>query len=373
MEIPPVTYMTWAKRHRPVRYELTASGVPGAGLDDIGATVADVTLQTQGTYGDPSLIQAIARRYGFDPDGVVPVPGASSGIFMALAVAADRGGAAAVEEPVYEPVRRAAEFLDLTIIPLPRRPADGFALDPAALESAVRAGARCVALTNLHNPSAALIDRDAMTAVARACESAGATLTVDEVYLDFEHVCLGRPRWTAAALGDGVLAINSLTKVYGLSGLRIGWLLTSPRLARRARRLMDYLSVNNAAPSMSLARRAFDRIERLEARTRALYQAGAAVYRPWLSRQRRLRGYEDHGAIFTCLRLPAGVTAGALNNLLVREYATRVTPGEFFNLPDHVRLSIAHPPEDLAAALENISDAVERLSTNAGSRHHHAR
>ncbi|MEK6675218.1 MAG: pyridoxal phosphate-dependent aminotransferase [Planctomycetota bacterium] len=363
MEGNELEYMNWSKTHQRVRYELTESGVPHAPATDIAFDPSvPAPLEVRGTYGDPELIAAIAARYHHPEDDVVPVPGASSANFIAVAAAVKPGDRILIEEPVYEPLALIAKFLHLQIQFLARRPEEGFRINLDRLDKDLFQGAKAVVLTNLHNPSAQYISPDEMAAISQRCLEMGAKLIVGEVYLDAVHIVKGTPLWTAAHFGDHVLATNSLTKVYGLSGIRIGWLLTGPELAEQARRIMDLLSVNNAAPSSALAIQAFQNMERLEERYRGLYSAGRPVFADWLEREPRVAGYPNHGAIFECVRLLGGVKAARLCEFLAQEFDTRVTPGDFFQLDDHVRLRTAVPPEDLVEALSRISQALRRVA-----------
>jgi len=365
MRIPPVEYLVWAKRHKRVRYELTVSGMPRATLADIDAGIEHVDLEVHGTYGHPVVMEAVGGLYGVAPGRVVPVPGTSNAIFNALAITCPRGGRVIIERPCYQPIQRCAEFLGIDVAWLDRKPQDDFAIDPERLRALLRDGASAAFLSNMHNPSAQLIDADTIAEIAAVCVEFGATLIVDEVYLDYAHVNLGTPRWTGAALADNVIAMSSLTKVYGLGGLRVGWMIVPQRLVNSARRIMDYLSVENAAPSASLAIRAFERLDRLEKRARDVYHGNIDIVSRWLASHPLLRSYPHHGANFCWIRLPDGMTAGRLNSLLVREYDTRVVPGEFFGVPDHVRLSYMCTTADLSPALRNVDAALERMKRQA--------
>ena len=357
-------YMRWANTHARVRYELTGSGVPPADAPDIAARLTATDLQVRGPYGDPQLIEAVARRYGVPTDGVVPVTGASLGIFIALAVTVRHGDPAIIEHPAYDPLDRVAAFLGLQVTRLVRRADSGFAVTPDVLETGLSHGARAVVLTNLHNPSGQHLSEQTIQHIAERCAASGATLIVDEVYLDGAHLINGQRRWTAAGLADNVIAINSLTKVYGLGGLRVGWLMTNPSVAERARTMIDLLNVDNSAPSSALALQAFARIVQFEERYRRFHREGQGVYRCWLSEESLVRAYANHGALFESIRLPAGVTGDQLNELLVTDYDTQIVPGRFFGLEDHVRLSVAVPPDDLQEALSRISRALRRLTAN---------
>ncbi len=261
-------------------------------------------------------------------------------------------------------MNKAADFLGVKVTNLLRRADAGFAVPLETLKTGLSLGARAVVLTNLHNPSGQSLSADTIRHIAGCCAVADATLIVDEVYLDGTHLVTGRRPWTAASLGDNVIAINSLTKVFGLGGLRVGWLIASPRLAERARTLIDLMYVDNPAPSSTLGVRALMRIDGLEERYRQLHREGQAVYRRWLSEESLVQGYANHGALFECVRLPPGVSGDRLDELLVAEYETQIVPGRFFGLSDHIRLSIALPADDLGEALSRISQALHRLVAN---------
>lgn len=356
-------YLRWAKVHRRVRYELTESGIPQLDWVDLPSCPSLPELRNAGTYGHPALIEALAERYGVPPDRVVPVPGTSSANFIALGAIATHGDLVALERPIYQPMQRVAEFLGLRIHWLPRTPDAHFGLPGGELDSALAAGARVVVITNHHNPSAAYLPPEAIRALAERCALAGARLVVDEVYLDSAAIANGTSVWTGAALSDNVVAVSSLTKVYGLSGLRAGWVIAEPGTAERARVVMDLLSVNNAAPAASLAVWAFTQMPFLERRFRELCEATSGVFEEWLRSEPRVHAYERNGALFALLRLPSRITGDALNDLVVREFETQVVPGRFFELPDHIRVTFgALPPPALREALSRITQALDRLA-----------
>ncbi len=318
-------------------------------------------LEVKGTYGDPDLICQIAELYGCPREGVVPVPGASSANFIALSTLLESGAAVMLEHPTYDPFSRVASFLGFRIIPIQRPPTEGFDVRVDYIEAGLRHGPRAVVLTNLHNPSGRLLSQEKIRQIAQVCARVNATLIVDEVYLDAVHLTRRRGRWTSAVVAPNVIATCSLTKVYGLGGLRCGWLVAAPSVADQARAVMDLLSVDNAAPATALALHAFSELGPLEARYRRFYDEGQPLFRRWLAQEPLLRGYSSFGALFECIRLPDGITGESLNDHLVSQYDTQVVPGGFFGLSDHIRLSIALPAPDLAEALSRISEATRDL------------
>ena len=357
-------YLRWAKLHTRVTYELTPSGVPPLRPADFGVDSLAVSLEVRGGYGDPQVVQAVAKLYGVPPEHVVPVPGTSTANFVALAIAAKRGQSILVENPIYDPLVRAAEFLGLAIHPVQRSSAGGFGVSLDDVAAGLKAGAAAVLFTNLHNPSGQYLPLGRIAEITTLCSEAGAVLIVDEVYLDAVSIVQDSKRWSAASLGDNVVATGSLTKVYGLGGTRAGWLVAAPRLAERARDVMDVLSVENAAPATSVAIHALDRLSDLAERYRCAHTEGQRVYRAWLKDQRQLSGYDNHGALFECVRLPDGVDPDHLNEVLVSDYDTQVVSGRFFGLDGHIRVGTSVAPGVLAEGLARISEAVGKMSPN---------
>ncbi|MCO6439150.1 MAG: pyridoxal phosphate-dependent aminotransferase [Phycisphaerae bacterium] len=362
MNIHNLSYMRWAKCHRRVRFELTGSGVASLKRHHLDTAPSLTDFEARGTYGDPDLIGAIATRYGVDNARVIPVPGASTGIFLALATATRTGDSILVEDPAYDPIVRAARVLGLNVLPLPRPATRDFAPDPSDICAGLTSGARAVFLTQLHNPSGQWLNEATLRAISAECRQYNATLIIDEAYLDGRAIVRNEHVHTTAAIGENILAINTLTKVYGLSGLRIGWVIAGAGYVERAQDVMDVLSVNNAGPSMRLAVRAMGATTDLEEIYRTVHRAGQEIFRGWLAQEPRVTGYANQGAVFECIRLPAGLTSDAFNDLLTERFDTQVVPGSFFGLSDHVRISTVVEPEILEEGLRRLSAALTALN-----------
>src|SRR5205823_6946103 len=159
---------------------------------------------------------------------------------------------ALVERLPHEPLLRMPEALGWRIRRLDRRFDEGYAVDLRRFEALITPRTRLAIVSNLHNPSGARIDLPTLGRMARALRRVGAFLVVDEVYLE----CLfGRRPESCVHAGPNVVTTNSLTKAYGLDGLRAGWVLGPRELVRRAWLIQDLLANNGVAPGeqMSLA------------------------------------------------------------------------------------------------------------------------
>ena len=233
-------YMHWAKNQAPVRYHLASSEVPHFALDRLPLGIADLSLDGASRHRYAPLREAIAARQGVAADQVVIANGTSMANFLAMAALITPGDEVLVETPAYEPMVAAASFLGGQIVEFSRAPADGFRLDPAALDAAITPRTRLIVVTNLHNPTSAFADAATLVEIGRIAERNGARVLVDEVYLDAAFA--EAPR-TAAQLGETFVATSSLTKIYGLSGIRCGWILAAPDFAERMWRLNELMGV----------------------------------------------------------------------------------------------------------------------------------
>jgi aspartate/methionine/tyrosine aminotransferase len=348
-------YLRWAKTRPPARFDLTSSGVPYLPLRELPVTIGDLEISGTGAYGYPPLQQAIASRYRVDEACVVAAMGASMANYLALAAIVQPGDEVLIEHPTYEPLIAAARSLGATVHHFSRRSDDGFWLDPGEVERAITPRTRAIVITDLHNPSSALADVDALREVGELAARVDARVIVDEVYLD--ALWEPAPR-TAFHLGDRFISTNSLTKVYGLNGLRCGWVLAEPALAERMWRLTELF--NNigvhAAERLSLA--AFQNLDAIAARSRALLDANTAALNAFYAAHPRLRAMEHAHGTVSFPRVVDG-DADALCALLVHRYETAVVPGRFFGMPEHVRIGLGVDAATFAEGLDRLGRALD--------------
>jgi aspartate/methionine/tyrosine aminotransferase len=349
-------YMHWAKFKRPVRFALTASEVPHFRMDSLPLSIGDLDLDGASHPRYRPLREAIAKRYGVTVDEVVSADGTSMANFLAMATLVSPGDEVLVETPTYELLLGAASFLGATINRFERKPEDAFRLDPAAIEPMLSPSTRLIVITNLHNPSGALADESDLRAVGELAARAGARILIDEVYLDSAVP----PQPSSVRLGPQFIATNSLTKVYGLSGLRCGWILAEPELAERMWRLNDLFGVNQAHPAERLACIAFDHLDKVRGQMPATLDRNRQLFNTFVA------GRTD----LVCMRACHGITAfprwaggdtQRLEDHLRDRYDAAVVPGSWFEMPDHFRIGFGLPPGDFEEALSRLGSALDDL------------
>jgi aspartate/methionine/tyrosine aminotransferase len=350
-------YMEWAKTRSAARFNLASSGLEPFPLAELGP-VGPIEVNGPGGYGYAPLVERLARRAGVDPACVVHATGASMANLLAIAAAADAGDEVLVEEPTYTLLTDAARWLRLEIRRFPRRREDGFRVDPREVERAITTRTRLVVITNLHNPTSAFVDGTALRAVGALARSVGARVLVDEVYLEPLAV-LGRPQPSAARLGPEFVVTSSLTKAYGLSGLRCGWAIADPDLARRMWRLNDLFGVVPAHPAELLSVVALDRLDRPAARARLILEANTKAANSFLAARPELECAPLDGGMIAFPRLVRGDVEALCERL--RQQDTTVVPGRFFGARQHFRLAIGCGPQTLAGGLERLGLALDEV------------
>ena len=349
-------YMHWAKFKPATRFALTASEVPHFRLDRLPISIADLDLDGASHPRYAPLREAIGRRYGVAPERVVCADGTSMANFLAMAALIEPGDEVLIERPTYEPLLGAASFLGADIRRFDRSADQGFAIDLDRVAAAMTERTRLIVITNLHNPSSARIGEDGLRALAELARRNGVRVLVDEVYLD--SAVPSRP--SAAHLGPEFVCTNSLTKVYGLSGLRCGWILAEPQLAERMWRVNDLFGVNQAHPAERLACIAFEQLDTVIDGVPEMLGRNRALFNAFVESRPDLECMPAEHGIVAFPRWAGGVT-DRLDALLRERYEAAVVPGRWFEMPEHFRVGLGCPTELLEEGLKRLAAALDEL------------
>ncbi len=364
-------YMEWAKLHAHARYDLAASGVGSLPLAELPVPAEEVlaALEITGApgYGYPPLIERLAERAGVGTERVVCATGTSMANHLALAAVLDPGDEVLIEQPSYELLVSAARYLGAEVRRFPRRFEDGWAVDPDAVARATRPRTRLIVVTNLHNPTGVRTPDRVLAELAAVAARHGARLLVDEVYLE---ACFDAPARSAVHLGENVLTTSSLTKVYGLSGVRCGWVVAPPDLAARMRHLDDLYGASAAHPAERLSVLALDHLAPIAERARRRLAENQALVHRFLDSRSDLEAVRpDHGTVLFprlgpgLLDTPGRGGVEDLCRILRERYETSVVPGRFFDEPRHVRLGIGAETEVVDEGLRRLGLALDDLTS----------
>src|SRR5262249_45912907 len=162
---------------------------------------------------------------------------------------------------------------------------------------------------------------------------------------------------TALHLGDQFVVTSSLTKAFGLSGLRCGWIFAEPELAKRMWLLNDLFAVTQVHTGERLSVIALDQIEEIATHSKALMDRKRALLNAFLDTRDDLETVRPPFGTVMFPRLKSGETTERLCQLLREKYETTVVPGSFFERPAHFRVGIAGPTDVLEPGLERLGQA----------------
>jgi hypothetical protein len=354
------TYLEWAKLCSPAKYNLATSGIMSYPLAELHVSAQDLEINGPTVYGYAPLQERLARKCGVTPDCVVAAAGTSMANHLAMATLLEPGDDVLIEQPTYGPVLEVASYLQASILRFERRAEQDFQIDPDEIARRITSKTRLICLTNLHNPSGALTSEETLTRIGRIAQNSEVQVLVDEVYLDMVY---DQPARSSFHLGSNFVVTNSLTKAYGLSGLRCGWILAQPDLAKRMWRLNDLFAATPVHPGELLSVVALDQLCKINARARALLEANHTALDAFFSGRGDLDSFDSRWGTVSFPRMKNG-SVDEFCEFLRARYQTSVVPGRFFEMPDHFRIGIGGDPAMTGEALKRLAAALDDWGSN---------
>lgn len=310
------------------------------------------------TENNPFIIKALSERYGLPADHFLCTTGATGAISLLYRTHLKPGDHVLAESPGFDIFVDSAEGLGVDV-GLFRRPAASFQIDPTLVEAAMRPNTRLIVISNLHNPSGVETDNETLLALARIAERRDARVIVDEVYRDYVGP-VGEKN-TACKLSERLVGVSSLTKIYGLSALRCGWISAAPREIEKVRVVSEKFEFGVSKLAHAVAAVVLENREKFDRYTHGVI----AEARPLMAERftdlqaaRLLSGVmPEHGCIF----FPKVVGVADTQHLcdwLTGTYGLIVAPGEYFGLAGHIRIGFAHEQRRLVKGLELLTEGL---------------
>jgi len=306
--------------------------------------------------GNPRLVENLAQAYEVTPDMVVPTTGATAALSILFRSLAGRGDHVLIERPGFDLFATLAGAAGLEVGLFPRI-APHFAIDPEAILARAKPTTRLIVISDLHNPSGMLAERDSLVTLARAAAERGITVIVDEVYAGYADPQV-RPE-PANRLGENVVSVCSLTKLYGLSALRCGWIVAAPQLIRRVQAVAGPQEFGVSKLAHCVATEIIENPTPFADYSLSIVARARPVVLEHFDRMREEELIDGLVPAYGCIAFPR--LRQFPNSLLFAEtlaadYGVLVTPGEFFGAAGHVRLGFGRAPELVDEALGRFAE-----------------
>ena len=351
----------WIKRIPEGYIDLTLSGIQGpATLDDLGFKNIDLPISGNNLYGYKPLKDILAANYQVDPSRIAITPGASMANFAVATALAGEGDRVVIEHPAYQPFIRVAETVTgRKPERLVRDPEDDYSLN--LKDSVFDSSFRFVQLTNLHNPTGIYAEPDVFIEMAERSARCDGWVVVDEVFLPFMD---GGESRSAAQLHDRIISTCSLTKVWGLSGLRVGWIIGPPDLITRVEHIMDYLHVNQPFSTDFIAWMVLSDTttnQNLLSAARKTGETNIKIVLDYIDKMPQLNYVAPSGGISILIRFKDKRDSEDFTDTLRDRFNTLVQPGKYFEVPDGFRLSFGMDESLLRSGLEAVKSVLDNI------------
>lgn len=347
---------------------LSESSVADRRLSDLGLDLdLDALVLCYGDHlGDPDLREAIAAPCpGIEARHVLVTPGAATALFAIATSTLDPGDHAVVVRSNYATNLETPRAIGARLETVDLSFDDGWRLDLGELEARVVPGVtKLVSITTPHNPTGTVVPHDDVRRIADLAGDAGALLLVDETYRDLAHD--GAPPPLAATLGGHVVSVSSMSKAYGLPGIRTGWAVcTDPDRMEVLLAAKEQIAISGSIIDEHIAGRVLADRERVLPPILADVRERLAIVDSWFASQHTFEWVHPGGGVVGLVRFRPGIDVddAEFHHRLLADHGTYVGPGHWFELDDRCfRLGLGWPTH---AELQAGLDALLAAATDA--------
>jgi len=351
-----------------VAYNLSESGVHPLLLRELlsdNPEFVETLLATEVDYshanGEPELRENIAALYSScTSSNVLVTVGAIEANYNSIQTLLQPGDEIAIMLPNYMQIWGAAQNLGLKINTFHLSEDNGWQLNLDELNQAVTPKTKLIAVCNPNNPTGHILTNEEMTAISNAAEGVGAYILADEVYSGAERT---HDEETPSFYGryDKVIAVGSMSKAYGLPGLRLGWAVGPTNTIDKILRRHEYTTISTSIFSNKLAALALSANvrPRIIQRTRNYIRKGFPILQQWIDQQKNIfRLVPPQAAAIAFLRYRLDINSTELANKLIQEKSVLIVPGDHFGMDKFIRISYGLPQDYLTEGLKRIQQLV---------------
>ncbi|MGH2406713.1 MAG: aminotransferase class I/II-fold pyridoxal phosphate-dependent enzyme, partial [Candidatus Limnocylindrales bacterium] len=349
-----------------IRCNLAESSVADMTLRELGLGLDDLVLQYGDHLGHPGLRQIVAGDGpGLTAADVLLTPGAAAALFFVATSLLGPSDRVVVARPNYATNLETPRAIGAEVAFLDLRYEDGWAVDLERLRALLTPETRLLSLTSPHNPTGQCLSEATLREIVAMVEAHGrARLLLDETYREMTYGPMLPP---VASLSERAIGVSSLSKTYGLPGIRMGWLTTRDHaLLERLLAAKEQILITNSVVDEAIGFAALSNRARLMPAIRERIATALGIVRSWLAADPRFEWHEPQGGVvgFPRSRQELAIDPATFHAVLFERYGTVVGPGHWFDQsPRHFRLGYGWPTADrLREGLANLSAAADNVA-----------
>jgi len=344
-----------------IECNLSESSFTDQRLGDLGISVDHVLLFYGDHKGKPELRKLIAAEDNLDPDNVLITPGAAAALFIVATALLERGDHMVVATPNYATNIETPRALGANASYINLRFKDRYQLDLDELQKLITEETKLVSLTYPHNPTGAMIDEATLKKIIHIVETKNTWLLFDETYRD---MCFAPQLPVAASLSERVISISSMSKSYGLPGIRIGWLIcTNKKLMETFLAAKEQIFITNSVVDEEIAFQYLLSKEKNFPRVKQAIQKNFSIIKDFMNGQSVLEWIEPQGGCvcFPRIKQEIEIDSSHFHEVLLHKYQTYVGRGHWFEEDGrYMRIGYSwDKTEKLEKGLSNILKAIQ--------------
>ena len=340
---------------------LSESSFTDQRLSELGISINDLLLFYCDHHGKPALRELIASEINFSAENILITPGAAAALFIIATSLLDKGDHIVIAKSNYATNIETPRAIGANVSYLKMNFDDGYKLYLNELETLITPQTKLVSLTYPHNPTGVMIDEATLIKVIDLIERKGTYLLMDETYRDMSFV----PQVpVAATLSERVISVSSMSKSYGLPGIRIGWLICqNKKLMETFLAAKEQIFITNSVIDEEVAYQYLLNKEKLFAPVKQTILKNFAVLKNFMQSQQALEWVEPQGGCvcFPRIKKEINIDTNQFHEILLNKYSTYVGRGHWFEEDGrYMRIGYSwDKTEKLEKGLKNILKAIE--------------
>lgn len=375
MHIQPTSVERWLDEWRTsCEFDLGDSVVDPLSIADLVEVVAGdssdlaTLLNIKMSYGDiegsGELLDGVLGLFEQQSrENVIVTQGAVGANALVHRALVDNGDRVISIVPAYHHHHSLPTSIDADIRFLRLREENDWLPDLSELRELARPGTKLIALSNPNNPTGSLIDQDMLNEIIAIARSCGAWVLCDEVFRGSDHSGSGTTSSIADIYEKGI-STGSLSKVYSLAGLRVGWIAAPPLVIEDVTVHRDSDTIAIGLINAHLALYALKHHRSLLERSRAMTRNNLPILADWVDQERRLSWVRPRAGTMCLIKFDLPMTSKEFCTSLMRHTGVLITPGSVFDMEGYVRIGYGISQECLTKGLQRISDFLESLEVS---------
>lgn len=361
MKFRPFVLEDWfAKYEAQCKYNIAESGVKPIDFKWFNVDIRDLKFLYGHLLGDSELREFILRDYsGLSLEQILVTNGCIEANFVAFVSVVQPGDHVIVEHPNYQQLYEVPRALGGKVDLLELSYEEDYKLDIDKLNEMVTPKTKLVVISHPNNPTGSTVTEKTLKGIIEIIEDNNSYLLSDELY---RELVFSSPLPPAATLSDRAISTSGLSKLYGLPGLRIGWLVADEEIIDSAKEIRGYTTICNSRVGEFLAKIALRRKEELVARAERLAKTNLRIVRGWIDGRGDLHWVPPAGGVVAFPRIELNITSNKLCTLLAEKYKTLLVPGECFDVERHFRIGFGGDTNELRQGIKCVNEALTSIS-----------